>query len=98
MSFDPHRVELESFEPAPGVDVLEGSIELDNGWMSLDLLVPATHDGPQTVGALRVRALNPGPVPLAFTSSGAISGDGSVLPVATNDGALFVSAAEEDGS
>jgi general secretion pathway protein D len=96
LSFDPGRVELESFEPAPGVDVMEGSIELDNGWLTLDLMVPSAHDGAQAIGALTVRALNPGPVPLAFTSSGAISGDGSVLPVAASDGALFVAAAAEE--
>jgi len=36
-------------------------------------------------------------VPLAFTSSGATLGDGTVLPVAASDGSLFVSASEEDG-
>ena len=72
-------------------------IELDNGWMSLDLMVPAAHDGAQAVGALTVRADAPGPVPLAFTSAGATLADGTVLPVAVSDGALFVSGTEEDG-
>ena len=97
LSYDPGRVTVQSFEPAPGVDVMEGSIELDNGWMSLDLMVPAAHDGAQAVGALTVRADAPGPVPLAFTSAGATLADGTVLPVAVSDGALFVSGTEEDG-
>jgi hypothetical protein len=90
-------VTVKSFEPAPGVDVMEGSIELDSGWMSLDLMVPAANDGAQAVGALTVRAEAPGPVPLAFTSSGATLTDGTVLPVAASDGSLFVSSSEEDG-
>lgn len=97
LSYDPGRVTVQSFEPAPGVDVMEGSIELDNGWMSLDLMVPAAHDGAQAIGALTVRADAPGPVPLAFTSAGATLADGTVLPVAASDGALFVSGTEEDG-
>jgi general secretion pathway protein D len=98
LSYDPGRVTVRSFEPAPGVDVLEGSIELDNGWMTLDLMVPAAHDGAQSVGALTVRAEAPGPVPLAFTSAGATLADGTVLPVAASDGSLFVSTGGEDGS
>jgi len=98
LSYDPGRVTVQSFEPAPGVDVMEGSIELDSGWMSLDLMVPAAHDGAQAVGALTVRAEAPGPVPLAFTSAGATLADGTVLPVAASDGSLFVSTGGEDGS
>ncbi len=98
LSYDPGRVTVLSFEPAPGVDVMEGSIELDSGWMSLDLMVPAAHDGAQAVGALTVRAEAPGPVPLAFTSAGATLADGTLLPVAASDGSLFVSTGGEDGS
>ncbi len=94
LSFDPRRVAIDSFEPAQGVDVMEGSIEIDNGWLSLDLMVANAHDGPQAVGALRVRAIGTGPVPLALTSAGAIAHDGSLLPVASNDGAMFVSGGE----
>jgi len=97
LSYDPGRVTVVSFEPAPGVNVMEGSIELDNGWMSLDLMVPAANDGAQAVGAVTVRAEAPGPVPLAFTSAGATLADGTVLPVAASDGAVFVSATAEDG-
>ena len=94
LSFDPRRISIESFVPAPGVDVMEGSIEVDDGWMTLDLMVIASQEGPQAVGALTVRALSAGPVPLAFTSAGAVAGDGSLLPVAANDGAMFVSGGE----
>jgi len=97
LSFDPGRVTVQSFEPAPGVNVMEGSIELDNGWMSLDLVVPAADDGARAIGAITVRAEAPGPVPLAFTSPGATMSDGTVLPVAASDGAVFVSAAGEGG-
>jgi hypothetical protein len=38
-----------------------------------------------------VRALAAGPVPLVFTSGRATLDDGTELPVATSDGALFVS-------
>ncbi len=94
LSFDPRRITVTGFEPAPGVNVMEGSIELDDGWMSLDLLVPETHDGSQAVGAVYVRAISSGPVPMAFTSAGAVAGDGSVIPVAASDGAVFVSGGE----
>jgi hypothetical protein len=65
--------------------------------MFLDLMVPAANDGAQAVGAVTVRAEAPGPVPLAFTSAGATLADGTVLPVAASDGAVFVSATAEDG-
>ena len=94
LSFDPRRVTVDSFEPAPGVDVMEGSIELDNGWLSLDLMVAIADAAPQTVGTLHVRAIASGPVPLALTSAGAVAYDGALLPVASNDGAMFVSGGE----
>jgi hypothetical protein len=73
---------------------MEGSIEVDDGWMTLDLMVSDYNEEPQVVGALTVRALSAGPVPLAFTSAGAVAGDGSLIPVAANDGAMFVSGGE----
>jgi hypothetical protein len=97
LSYDPRRISIEAFEPAPGVDVMEGSIEVDDGWMTLDLMVAAHQEDSHVVGALTVRALSAGPVPLAFTSAGAVAGDGSLLPVAANDGAIFVSGAEMGG-
>jgi hypothetical protein len=94
LSFDPRRISIESFEPAPGVDVMEGTIEVDDGWMTLDLMVSDYREDVQAVGALTVRAFGPGPVPLAFTSAGAVATDGSLIPVAANDGAIFVSGGE----
>ena len=94
LSFDPRRVMIVGFEPAPGVDVMEGSIEVDDGWMSLDLVVSATDDGPKSVGAVVIRAVSSGPVPLAFSSAGAVAADGSLVPVAARDGAMFVSGGE----
>ncbi len=97
MTFDPQRVTIVGFEPSPGVDVMDGSIEVDDGWMSLDLLVSSSDDGPKAVGAVIVRAEAEGPVPLAFSSAGAVAGDGSIVPVAVRDGALFVSGGESGG-
>jgi general secretion pathway protein D len=94
LSYDPRRISIESFEPAPGVDVMEGTIEVDDGWMTLDLMVSDSREEAQTVGALTVRAFGAGPVPLAFTSAGAVAADGSLIPVAANDGAIFVSGGE----
>jgi general secretion pathway protein D len=90
LSFDPNRVEIQSVEPALGVDVMEGTVELDDGWMTLDLMVPDGGEGSHTVALISIRALSPGPAPLVFTSGGATVGDGSTVPVAANDGALFV--------
>jgi general secretion pathway protein D len=90
LSFDPNRVEIESVAPAPGVDVMEGALKLDDGWLTLDLLVPDGRENAHAVAAITIRALSPGPAPLIFTSAGAAVGDGTTVPVATNDGALFV--------
>ncbi len=98
LSFDPRRVTIVGFEPASGVDVMEGSIEDDGGWMALDLLVSATDDGPRSVGAVIIRAVSSGSVPLAFSSAGAVAADGSLVPVAARDGAMFVSGGENGDS
>jgi len=34
--------------------------------------------------------MDPGPAPLIFTAAGAVTMDGTPLPVAASDGALFV--------
>ena len=94
LSFDPRRVAIVGFEPAPGVDVMEGSIEVDDGWMALDLLVSVADDAPRSVGAVVIRAVSSGPVPLAFSSAGAVASDGSLIPVAARDGAMYVSGGE----
>jgi hypothetical protein len=90
LSFNSERVAIDSFEPAPGVQILEGSLDEDSGWLSLDLMVLEGSEAAQGVAAFRVRALTPGPAPLVFTSGGAIADDGSAVPVAASDGALYV--------
>lgn len=90
LSFDPDRLAIDSFEAAPGVQVLEGSLDEDSGWLSLDIMVLEGSEAPQGVAAFNVRALSPGPAPLVFTSGGAIAADGTAVPVAASDGALYV--------
>ncbi len=90
LSFDPDRLAIDSFEAAPGVQVLEGSLDEDDGWLSLDIMVLEGSEAAQGVAAFSVRALSPGPAPLVFTSSGAIAADGTAVPVAASDGALYV--------
>jgi general secretion pathway protein D len=94
LSYDPNRVVVDSVQPAPGVEIIGESIDEANGWMTLDLLVAEGRATAHAVAALRVYAASAGPVPLMFTSSGAITSDGLTLPVAASDGALFVARRE----
>ncbi|MFV2072998.1 MAG: type II secretion system protein GspD, partial [Thermoanaerobaculales bacterium] len=88
LSFDPTKVAVSGVEAAPGVEFLRQ--DLDSGWIDLDLVVTNGIESGQAVANLRVHALEPGPAPLVFTSAGAVTADGSRLPVAAADGALFV--------
>jgi general secretion pathway protein D len=90
LSFDPQRLAVESFEPAPGVQILDGYLNETDGWLSLDLLVTGGRESTHAVAAVSVRALSPGGVTMLLSSSGAIAGNGTTIPVATNDGALYV--------
>jgi hypothetical protein len=90
LSFDPQRVMIESFEPAPGVEVLEGYLNETDGWLSLDVLVTDGRESTHAVAAITVRAIDRGGVSLLLSSPGAISAEGTTVPVATNDAALFV--------
>jgi general secretion pathway protein D len=90
ISFDPDRIEVDSFEVAPGVQILDGSLDEGGGWLSLDLMVLDGRETAHGVAAIRVRAMAPGPVPLVFTSAGATTMDGVAVPVAAGDGALYV--------
>ena len=56
------------------------------------MVVAGGHGGKQAVAAIKVQALEGGPAPLVFTSAGAVTADGVPIPVAANDGALFVNA------
>jgi hypothetical protein len=52
---------------------------------------------PQTLGALKIRALEAGPAPLVFTSDGAFLDSGLKVPVAAGDGAVFVTVPQRGG-
>jgi general secretion pathway protein D len=93
ISYDPGRLIVETFEPAPGVEVVDGSIDDSEGWLSLDLVVAEGRETAHALAALRVRAAEAGPAPLIFTVGMAELDDGSAVPVATSDGALFISPA-----
>ncbi len=90
LSYDPARLTVESVQAAPGVTVTHDAIDDQEGWVELGLDVPQGRQTAHAVAAFKVRALAAGPVPLVFTSSRATLDDGTQLPVATSDGALFV--------
>jgi type II secretory pathway component GspD/PulD (secretin) len=90
LSFDPGRIWIDGVQPGPGVEILRDEINPTDGWLDLDLVVVDAIESGQVVVVLKVRAVESGPVPLVFTATGAVTSDGSVLPVAASDGALFV--------
>jgi hypothetical protein len=90
LSFDPGRLWIEGVQPGPGVEILRDDFNPVDGWMDLDLVVVDAIESGQAVAALQLRAVESGPAPLVFTATGAVTSDGSVLPVAASDGALFV--------
>ena len=90
LSFDPRRLLIEEVEAAPGVNFLRREVDSGSGWVDLDLVVSNGIESGQAVAVLHVRALEAGPVPLVFTSASAVTSNGSPVPVAASDGALFV--------
>lgn len=90
LSFDPRRVWVADIQPAPGVNFLRSDVHAADGWIDLDLVVAEGIDSGQAVAAISVRALEGGPAPLVFTSAGAVTAEGAAIPVAANDGALFI--------
>jgi hypothetical protein len=92
LSFDPNRLSIDAVQAAPGVNILRDNMDAANGWIELDLLILDGIESGQGVASLEVRALEAGPVPLVFSATGAVTGDGRPVPVAASDGALFVNA------
>ncbi len=92
LSFDPRRVWVADLLPAPGVNFLRSDVHAADGWIDLDVVVADGVESGQAVAALRLQALDGGPAPLVFTSAGAVTADGAAIPVAANDGALFINA------
>jgi general secretion pathway protein D len=90
LSFDPTRLWMHEVLPAPGVEILRQEVDQSNGFIDLELVVANALEGGQAVVALQVQALDAGPVPLVFSATQAVNNDGSPVPVAASDGALFV--------
>jgi general secretion pathway protein D len=90
LSFDPGRLSIDGIVAAPGVEILRQDVDDSGGWIDLDLVVTDGIESGQAVVALEVHAVEPGPVPLVFTAEGAVTAEGTPMPVAASDGALFV--------
>ena len=90
LSFDPRRISIDGVQGAPGVEIVRQDLNDVDGWVDLDLVVTNGIESGQAVVALEIRAIEPGPVPLVFTAAGAVMADGTPVPVAASDGALFV--------
>jgi general secretion pathway protein D len=90
LSYDPTRVWIHDVLPAPGVDLLRNTVDPVRGWVDLELVIGSAIEGGQAVAALYIQALEAGPVPLVFSTAGAVNSDGVQVPVAASDGALFV--------
>ena len=90
LSFDPRRVSIDGIRGAPGVEILRQDLNDTGGWIDLDLVVTDGIESGQAVIALEIHAIEPGPAPLVFTAAGAVTAEGTPVPVAASDGALFV--------
>jgi general secretion pathway protein D len=90
LSYDPTRVWIHEILPAPGVDILRDTRDPSRGWVDLELVVGSAMESGQAVAALQIQALDAGPVPLVFSVAGAVTAEGTPVPVAASDGALFV--------
>ena len=90
LSYDPTRVWFHDVLPAPGVDILHLAIDQARGFIDLELVVANAMESGQAVAALQIQALDAGPVPLVFSTAGAVTDEGTPVPVAASDGALFV--------
>jgi len=90
LSYDPTRVWVHDVLSAPGVDILHLAIDQARGWIDLELVVANAMESGQAVAALQIQALDAGPVPLVFSTAGAVTDEGTPVPVAASDGALFV--------
>jgi general secretion pathway protein D len=95
LSYDPTRVWIHDVLPAPGVEVLRSTVDPVRGWVDLELVIAGAIESGQAVVALHIQALDAGPVPLVFSTAGAVNSDGIQVPVAASDGALFVNGNEK---
>jgi type II secretory pathway component GspD/PulD (secretin) len=90
LSYDPGRVWIHEILPAPGVDILRDVRDPAQGWVDLEFVIANAIESGQAVAAMQIQALDAGPAPLVFTVAGALTGEGTPVPVAASDGALFV--------
>jgi len=91
VSFDPTRIAINSMSTVEGVSVSSQSLEPEEGWLELDFdVAPGELSTTHGLAVLRVRALSTGPVPLVVTAGRATADDGTTLPVAVGNGAVFV--------
>jgi len=98
LSYDPARATLLGADSVPGVRLNSRDSNAKEGWVSLDLDLDQVQEVAQVIGLVHLRGDAAGPVPLVFTVDGAISPDGTRMPVAVRDGAMFVIDNTTDGA
>jgi len=92
LNFDPDKVRIEGLEGLNGASILSESVDTGEGILQLSIVVPDGDGVPQSVAKLKLRTLKPGPVPLMFSTHGAVVSGGRRVPVSASDGAVFITA------
>jgi general secretion pathway protein D len=97
LSFDADRLTIRDVEVADGASLSGHELDESKGWLVLDLVVDHGSELPRAIATITVEGREPGPVPLLFASTEAVGTSGDIVPVVTNDAAVFVvtDAAEE---
>ena len=90
LSFDPSKVAIVGLEFADSVVVMDEGLDAEAGVLVLDLAVIRGGELPSVLAAVEFVAREPGPAPLVFSTAGAFTSGGARIPVATGDGAVFV--------
>ena len=90
VSFDTRRVEVVDVLAAAGVGLTDDDSRPAEGWLAMELALPASGAVPQVAAAIRVRGIAEGPSPMVVAADPAVGEDGSQLPVAADDGAVYV--------
>jgi len=93
LTFDSNRMMVEEVMVAPSVALLTSEIDVSDGWITLEMVLPDVGSAPQVVATLRVQGLEPGPVPMTLSADGAVDADGNWRTVSLQDGAVFVTGA-----
>jgi len=90
LNYDPEKIRIESVEGVGDASILQESIDGEEGWLQLVLVVPDGDAVPQAVAKLKIKTLKPGPVPLMFSTEGVLLSSGRRIPASASDGALFI--------